>query len=137
MDIVLGYSFRLSPTESGSRDRTCTCHSAAHGFIQNWSISPSQDVSKDSGLHGHPVPGNSVGPALHVDPSILAETSSSSPRLASRMPPCQGEPGLRHSSGPLERPSVDGMGRALGYHLQKQGGLNRRFQRRLGSAVRW
>ncbi len=78
-------------------------------------------------LHGHPVPGNSVGPALHVDPSILAETSSSSPCLASRMPPCQGEPGLRHSSGPLERPSVDGMGRALVYHIQKLGGLNRRF----------
>ncbi len=43
--------------------------------------------------------GTSVGPASHAAPSVLAETSSSSTCLASRKPPCQGEPGLRCSSG--------------------------------------
>ncbi len=37
------------------------------------------------------------------NPSVLAETSSSSTRLTTRTPPCQGEPGLRYSSGPLEK----------------------------------
>ncbi len=46
--------------------------------------------------------------------SVLAETSSSSTRLASRTPPCQGEPSLHCSSGPLKKASVDGTGRALG-----------------------
>ncbi len=40
----------------------------------------------------------SVGPASHAAPSVLAETSSFSTRLASRTPPCQGEPGLCCSS---------------------------------------
>ncbi len=53
------------------------------------------------------------------------------------MTPCQGEPGLRCSSVPLEKPSVDGMGRAHGDGLQKEGGLDRRLQLSLGGAVRW
>ncbi len=61
-------------------------------FIQ--SPSPSQSVSKDAGPDGLSVFGNSVGHASHAAPSVLAETSSSSRRLASRTPPCQGEPGL-------------------------------------------
>ncbi len=63
--------------------------------------------------------------------SVLAETSSSSTHLASQAPSCQGEPGLRCSSGPLEEPSVDGMGRAPGHGLQMEGGLDRRLQLRL------
>ncbi len=63
--------------------------------------------------------------------SVLAETSSSSTHLASQAPSCQGEPGLRCSSGPLEEPSVDGMGCAPGHGLQMEGGLDRRLQLRL------
>ncbi len=63
-----------------------------------------------TGPHGLSVFGTSVGPASHAAPSVLAETSSSSTLLASRTPPCQAEPGLRWSSGPLEKPSVDGTG---------------------------
>ncbi len=48
------------------------------------------------------------------DSSVLAETWSSSTCLTSRMPPCQGELGLRCSSGPLKKTSVDGAGRATG-----------------------
>ncbi len=68
---------------------------------------------------------------LHA--SVLAETTRSSTRLVSRTPPCQGEPALRCSSGPLEKPSVDGMGHAPVYGLLKDGGLNRSFQLRLGA----
>ncbi len=46
---------------------------------------------------------------------------------------CQGEPGLRCSSGPLEEPSVDGTRRAPGHGLQKEGDLDRRLQLRLGA----
>ncbi len=133
-------SYRLSSNEGSSHARTCTGHSAAH-FIQQLHskpepLAPSQSISKDAGPHGLSVFSTSVGPASHAAPSVLAETSSSSTRLASRTPPCQGEPGLRCSSCPLEKPSVDGTGRALGYGLQKEGGLDRRFQLRLGGAVR-
>ncbi len=110
----------------------CTGNSAAHGFIQTRSPLPSQSISEDAGPHGLSIFGTSVGPASHVAPSVLAETSSSSTRLASRTPPCQGEPGLHCSSGPLEEPSVDGTGCAPGHGLQKEGGLDRRLQLRLG-----
>ncbi len=135
-NIVPGNSYRLSSNEGSSHGRTCTGHSAARVFIQNRSPSPSQSFSKDAGPHGLSVFSTSVGPASHAAPSVLAETSSSSTCLASRTPSSQGEPGLRCSFGPLEKPSVDGTGRALGYGLQKEGGLDRRFQLRLGGAVR-
>ncbi len=54
------------------------------------SPSPSQSVSDDAGPHGLSVFGTSVGPASYVVPSVLAETLSSSTRLASRMSPCHG-----------------------------------------------
>ncbi len=136
-DIVPGNSSRLSPNEGGSHSRMCTGHSAARSLIQNWSPSPSQDVSKDAGPHGLCISGTSVVPASHAAPSVLAETTCSTPCLASRTPSCHGEPGLLCSSGPLERPSVDGTGHDLGNGLQKEGGLDRRFQHRLGSAVLW
>ncbi len=41
----------------------------------------------------------------------------------------------RCSSGPLEEPSVDGTGRAPGHGLQKEGGLDRHLQLRLGGGV--
>ncbi len=59
--------------------------------------------------------------------------------LKPRVPPdapCQGEPGLCCSSGPLEETSVDGMGCALGHGLQKEGGLDRRLQLRLWGTMR-
>ncbi len=74
--------------------------------------------------------GTSVSPA-----SVLAETSSSSTRLASRKPPHHGEPGLRCSSCPLEGLSMEGMGRASGHGLQKEDDLDRCLQLRLGGAV--
>ncbi len=113
-NFVPGNSYRLSPHECGSHARTCTGHSAAHGFIRTRSPSPSQSVSKDAVPHGLTVFGTQVGPASHAAPSVLAETSSSSSYLASRTPPCQGEPGLRCSYGPLEKPLVDGIGCAPG-----------------------
>ncbi len=84
------------------------------------------------GLMASASSGLQLGLLSHVAPSVLAETSSSSTRLASRMPPCQGEPGLHCSSGPLEEPSVDGTGCAPGHGLHKEGGLDRRLQLRLG-----
>ncbi len=104
---------------------------APHSFIHTRSLSPPQSVSKDVGPHGLSIFGTSVGPASHAAPSVPAETSRSSTRLASQTPPYQGEPGLRCSSGPLEKTSVDGHG------LQKEGGLNRRLQLRLGGTVWW
>ncbi len=41
----------------------------------------------------------------------------------------------RCSSGPLEEPSVDGTGRAPGHGLQKEGGLDRHLQLRLGGGA--
>ncbi len=79
-------------------------------------LSP-HSILKDAGPHGLSVFGTSVGPFSHAAPSVLAETSSFSTRLASQTPPYQGEPGLRCSSGPLEGPSVDGTGRAPGYGI--------------------
>ncbi len=77
-------SYRLSPNEGCGYARMCTGHSAARGFIQTQSPSPPQSVSEDAGPHGISVCGTSVGPASHAAPSGLAETSSSSTRLASR-----------------------------------------------------
>ncbi len=45
--------------------------------------------------------------------------------------------GLHGSSGPLERPSVDGTGHSSGNGLQKKGCLDRCVQHRLGSSVWW
>ncbi len=98
---------------------------------------PFKDVSEDAGPHGLSICGTLVGPASHAAPSVLAETSSSSTCLASRTPLCQGVPGLRCSSGPLEEPSVEGTGRAPGHGLQKEGVLERHLQLRLGGDVRW
>ncbi len=94
-----------------------TPESAARSFIQTLSPSPPQSVSEDAGAHSISVCGTSVGPASHAASPVLAETSSSSTRLASRTPPCQGESGLRCSSGPLEGPAVDRTGRAPGHGL--------------------
>ncbi len=116
----------IDSNEGGGHTRTCTGHSATQGFIQTWSPSPPQRISKDAGTHGLSVFGKSVGPASHAAPWALAETSSSSTRLASRTPPSQGELGLHCSSGPLEEPSVDGMGRAPKHGLQKEWGLDKR-----------
>ncbi len=135
-NFVPGNSYRLSPNEGGSHARMCYGYSAARGFIQIRSPSPSQRVSEDVGPHGLSVFDTSVGPASHAAPSVLAETSSSSKCLASRTPLCQGEPGLHCSSGPLEKTSVDGTGCAPGHGLQKEGGLNKCLQLRLVGAVR-
>ncbi len=110
----LGRQLSTVPNEGGSHARRCTGHSRACGFIQTWSPSPSQSISKDAGPYGLSVFGTSVGPASHAAPSVLAETLSSSPHLASQTPLCQGEPGLCCSSGPLEKTSVDGTGRGPG-----------------------
>ncbi len=61
----------------------------------------------------------------------------SSTQLASQMPPCQGEPGLRCSSGPLKEPSVDVTGHVPGHGLQKECGLDRCLQLRFGGDVQW
>ncbi len=86
--------------------RTCTGHLAAHSYILIRSPLPSQSTSKDAGPRGLSVFGTAVGPASHTAPSVLAETSSSSTHLASRRPPCQGEPGLRGSSWCLRQVQV-------------------------------
>ncbi len=52
MDSVPGSSSWLSLNEGSSSARTCTGHTAACGLLQNWSLSPSQDVSEDAGPHG-------------------------------------------------------------------------------------
>ncbi len=52
MNFVPGSSFRLSPHEGCSRTRSCTGYTAVRGFLQNWSLLPSQNVSKDAGPHG-------------------------------------------------------------------------------------
>ncbi len=135
MNFVPGNSYRLSPNEGCDHARTCTGYSAACGFIQTLSPSPPQSVSEDAWPHGLSIFGTSVGPASHAAPSVLAETSNSSTCLASRTPPYQGEPGQHCSSGPLEGPSVDGTGRAPGHGLQKEGGLDRRCQLRLGGGA--
>ncbi len=88
------------------------------GFIQTQSPLPSQSTSKDAEPHGLSVFGTSGGPASHAAPSVLAETSSSSTCLASWTPPCQGDSGVRCSSGPLEKSSVNGTGFAPGHVLQ-------------------
>ncbi len=132
-----GNSYRLSPNEGCGHARACTGHSAARSFIQTWSPSPPQSISEDAGSHCLSVFGTSVGPASNLAPSVLAETSSSSTRLASGMPPYQGEPSLCCSSGTLEEPAVDGTGRAPGHGVQKEGCLDRRLQLRMRGAVRW
>ncbi len=120
MNFVPGNSYLLSPNEGGSHARTFTSHSAACGFIQTLSPSPSQIVSKDAWPHGLSVFVTSVGPASHAAPLVLAKTLSSSTCLA--------------ALAPLVKPSVDGTGCAPG--LQKRGDLDRRLQLRLGGAVR-
>ncbi len=61
--IVPENSYRLSPNKGGCHARMYTVHSAACGFIQNRSPSPSQSISKDAGPHGLSVFGTSAEPA--------------------------------------------------------------------------
>ncbi len=58
------------------------------------------------------------------------------PRVPSQTPPCQGEPGLRCSSGPYKNHQWMERCMAPGHGLQKEGGLDRCLQLRLGGAVR-
>ncbi len=77
--------------------------SAVHGLIQTLSPSPPQSFSEDAGPYGLSVFGTSVGPALRAPPSVLAKTSSSSTRLASRTPSHHGEPRPALQLWPLGR----------------------------------
>ncbi len=103
-----------------NRDETSDLHPIQQ-LTASFKLGAPRPQSKDAGPHGLSVFGTLVGPASHVAPLILAEASSSSTRLASQTPPCQGEPGLHCSSGPLEKPSVDGIGSGL----QKESGLDK------------
>ncbi len=78
INFVPGNSYRIA-----SHTRMCTGHSAARGFIQTRSPSPSQSVSKDAGPHCLSAFGTSVGPASHAALLVLAETLSSSTCLPS------------------------------------------------------
>ncbi len=53
--------------------------------------------------------------------------------MVSRTLSCQGEPGLRGSSGPLERPPLVQAWHDDRHYLQKEGGLDRCFQHRSGA----
>ncbi len=90
-NFIPGNSYRLSPNEGCGHARTCTGYSAARGIIQTRSPSPPQSIWEDAGPHGLSIFGTSVGPASNAAPSVLAENSSSSTRLASRTPPHQGK----------------------------------------------
>ncbi len=136
-DIIPGNSSRHKPNDGGSHARTCTGHSAARGLIQNWSPSPSQGISKDAGPHGLCVSGTSVGPASHVAPSVLAETTCSTPHLASRTPSCQGEPGLRSSSGPLKRPTLHKEGKSQRVITERCGCLQSAVSKHIKCKIDW
>ncbi|KAI2664097.1 Gag-Pol polyprotein [Labeo rohita] len=134
-NLVSGSSFRLDPDEGNSHARSSSGNTAARGLIQNRSLSPPQNVSKDARPYGLSVPSAKVRPALYAAPSVLAETTGSISCVASRTFAYQGGPGLCRSPEPLEELAMDGERRAPGYGLQEEGGHDRRFQH--GSVVPW
>lgn len=79
----------------------------------------------NAGPRGLRISSATAGPASHKAPTVMPETKGSAPCLALRTPSYQGGPGLRGSSGPLEKPPVVGMGRGSGYVLRKKGCLVR------------
>ncbi|KAI2659229.1 Gag-pol polyprotein [Labeo rohita] len=136
-NLVSGSSFRLDPDEGNSQARSSSGNTAARGIIQNWCLSPPQNVSKDARPYGLSIPSAKVRPASYAAPSVLAETMGSISCVASRTFAYQGGPGLCRSPVSLEELAMDGERRAPGYGLQEEGGHDRRFQHRLGSSVRW
>ncbi len=109
--------------------------SAAPPEVINRSLLPSHHASKEAGPHSLSINSTTVGTALHETHAVLAETTNSAPSVASWMPSHQGEPGLCHSSGPLERPTVVQAGRDYRHDSQNEGCLDRCIQQRLGSSV--
>ncbi|KAL0164048.1 hypothetical protein M9458_039801, partial [Cirrhinus mrigala] len=73
----LGAVFRLDPDEGNSRARSSSGNTAARGLIQNRSLSPPQNVSKDARPYGLSIPSAKVRPASYAAPSVLAETTGS------------------------------------------------------------
>ncbi|KAL0183525.1 hypothetical protein M9458_019221, partial [Cirrhinus mrigala] len=76
-NLVSGSSFRLDPDERNSRARSSSGNTAARGLIQNRSLSPPQNVSKDARPYGLSIPSAKVRPASYAAPSVLAETTGS------------------------------------------------------------
>ncbi len=97
---------------------------------------PTQSVSENAGPHGRSIASVTAGPAPHVPPSTLVETTGSTQRMASRTPAHQGESGLCDSPDPLEEPTMDEEGRGHGVGPQQESCHDRRLQHRLGGAVR-
>ncbi|KAL0183542.1 hypothetical protein M9458_019238, partial [Cirrhinus mrigala] len=92
MNLVSGSSFQLDPDEGNSRARSSSGNTAARGLIQNWSLSPPQNVSKDARPYGLSIPSAKVRPASYAAPSVLAETMGSISCVASRTFAYQGGP---------------------------------------------
>ncbi len=106
------------------------------GHLQERHRSPTQSVSENAGPHGRSIASVTAGPAPHVPPSTLVETTGSTQRMASRTPAHQGESGLCDSPDPLEEPTMDEEGRGHGVGPQQESCHDRRLQHRLGGAVR-
>ncbi|KAL0195701.1 hypothetical protein M9458_009273, partial [Cirrhinus mrigala] len=135
-NLVSGSSFRLDPHEDNSRARSSSGNTAARGLIQNRSLSPPQNISKDARPYGLSIPSAKVRPASYAAPSVLAETTGSISCVASRTFAYQGGPGLCRSPDPLEELAMDGERRTPGYGLQEEGGHDRCFQHGLGSSTK-
>ncbi len=134
--IVPGYSSGLSKHESGDSARTRSGHSETRGHLQERHRSPTQSVSENAGPYGRSIASVTAGPAPHVPPSTLVETTGSTQRMASRTLAYQGESGLCDSPDPLEEPTVDEEGRGHGVGPHQESCHDRRLQHRLGGAVR-
>ncbi len=80
-NIVPGYSSGLSSHESGDSARTCSGHSETRGHLQEQHRSPTQSVSENAGPFGRSIASVTAGPAPHVPPSTLVETTGSTQRM--------------------------------------------------------
>lgn len=80
--LIPGGSFRLNPDEGYSLARACSGHSAAPGLFQTWSPSFPQIISEVTRPYGLCLSCTTAGPAKHATPTVLAEASGSTSRLA-------------------------------------------------------
>ncbi|CAM4579237.1 unnamed protein product [Leuciscus chuanchicus] len=95
-----------------------------------------EDITANPGAYGLSCSSASAGLTAHAPASVLAESTRASPSLGGRRLASQGESRLHFSPTALAGSRMVSHGSDDGSNLAPEGCLDRRFQPRLGSALR-
>ncbi len=114
-----------------SRDNSAPC-----GLLQGRYRPSAQSFPENAGPYGSGFAGTQIGSASHATHPLLADAEGSIRGLASQTPPRNSDSGLCISPGPLGGPLLDKARHDPRHGAPKEGCHDRRFQQRLGRAVR-